>query len=214
MRNEVSVNFECFSNAADNNKQFIADVLKSLLVSGARVLEIGSGSGQHAVHFVNQLDEIIWQPADKEPYFDALERNLKGISLTGLKKPIYLDVAQFDITEHFDAVFCANVMHIISADLIPGLMAGVASLLDGGGLFILYGPYKYQGAFTTESNERFDGWLKANNVLSGIRDIELIKSKASIQQLELIDDLPMPANNQLLVFRKLDENDNGTVSSF
>ena len=114
MGNEVSVNFECFSNAADNNKQFIADVLKSLLVSGARVLEIGSGSGQHAVHFVNQLDEIIWQPADKEPYFDALERNLKGISLTGLEKPIYLDVAQFDITERFDAVFCANVMHIIS----------------------------------------------------------------------------------------------------
>lgn len=202
MRNEVSVNFERFNNAADNNKQFIADVLKSLLVPGARVFEIGSGSGQHAVHFVNQLDEIIWHPADKEPYFGALERNLRGISLTGLEKAIYLDVAHFDITGRFDAVFCANVIHIISADLIPGLMAGVASLLEGGGLFILYGPYKYQGAFTTESNERFDGWLRSNDALSGIRDIEFIQSEASMHQIELIEDIPMPANNQLLVFRK------------
>lgn len=202
MRNEVSVNFERFNNAADNNKQFIADVLKSLLVPGARVFEIGSGSGQHAVHFVNQLDKIIWHPADKEPYFGALERNLRGISLTGLEKAIYLDVAHFDITGRFDAVFCANVIHIISADLIPGLMAGVASLLEGGGLFILYGPYKYQGAFTTESNERFDGWLRSNDALSGIRDIEFIQSEASMHQIELIEDIPMPANNQLLVFRK------------
>ena len=154
MGNEVSANFELFNNAAENNQNFIADELKWLLVPGARVLEIGSGSGQHAVHFVIQLEDVNWQPADKEPYFGPLERNLKGISLEGLEKPIYLDVAQFDVTGCFDAVFCANVMHIMSADLIPSMMAGVASLLDDGGLFILYGPYKYKGAFTTESNAR------------------------------------------------------------
>ena len=206
MGNEVSANFELSNNAADNNKQFIADELKRLLVPGARVLEIGSGSGQHAVHVVNQLEDVSWQPADKEPYFAALERSLGGMSLSGIKKPVYLDVAQFGITGHFDAVFCANVMHIMSADLIPNMMAGVGSLLDSGGLFILYGPYKYEGAFTTLSNERFDGWLKSRDPLSGIRDIEVVQVEAKTHHLELIEDNPMPANNQLLVFRKLSEN--------
>jgi SAM-dependent methyltransferase len=205
MGNEVSANFELFNNAAENNKQFIADELKRLLVPGARVLEIGSGSGQHAVHFVNQLKEVSWQPADKEPYFGALERNLGGISLSGIEKPIYLDVAQFDTSGSFDAVFCANVMHIMSADLIPNMMAGVGSLLDSGGLFILYGPYKYEGAFTTQSNEKFDGWLKSRDPLSGIRDIKVVQAEANTHHLELIEDIPMPANNQLLVFRKSSE---------
>jgi cyclopropane fatty-acyl-phospholipid synthase-like methyltransferase len=206
MGNEVSANFELFNNAADNNKQFIADELKLLLVPGARVLEIGSGSGQHAVHVVNQLEDVSWQPSDKEPYFAALERNLGGISLSGIEKPVYLDVAQFDITGRFDAVFCANVMHIMSAHLIPNMMAGVGSLLDSGGLFILYGPYKYEGAFTTQSNERFDGWLKSRDPLSGIRDIEVVQAEAKTHHLELIEDNSMPANNQLLVFRKSSEN--------
>jgi len=206
MGNEVSANFELFNNAADNNKQFIADELKRLLVPGARVLEIGSGSGQHAVHVVTQLEDVSWQPADKEPYFGALLRNLGGLSLSGIEKPVYLDVAQFDIAGRFDAVFCANVIHIMSADLIPSMMAGVGSLLDSGGLFILYGPYKYEGAFTTESNENFDGWLRSRDPLSGIRDIEVVQVEAKTHQLELIEDNPMPANNQLLVFRKLSEN--------
>jgi len=99
MENEVSANFELFNNAANNNQQFIADELKRLLLPGARVLEIGSGSGQHACHFVTQLNEVSWQPTDKEPYFVVLERNLKPISLAGLEKPIYLDVEQFTITK-------------------------------------------------------------------------------------------------------------------
>lgn len=206
MGNEVSANFELFNNAADNNKQFIAGELKRLLVPGARVLEIGSGSGQHAVHFVSQLKEVSWQPTDRKPYFDALERNLGGITLSGVRKPIYLDIAQFDIAGSFDAVFCANVMHIMSADLIPNMMAGVASLLDSGGLFILYGPYKYEGAYTTLSNEKFDEWLKSRDPLSGIRDIEVVQAKAKTNHLDLIEDIPMPANNQFLVFRKSSEN--------
>ncbi|MBT3831468.1 MAG: DUF938 domain-containing protein, partial [Gammaproteobacteria bacterium] len=169
---------------------------------------------QHAVYFVNHLKEVNWQPADKEPYFGALERNLKRISLSGLEKPIYLDVAKFAIAGKFDAVFCANVMHIISADLIPSITAGVANLLDDGGLFILYGPYKYRGAFTTESNAKFDEWLKARDVRSGIRDIEVVQAEAETQRLELIEDIPMPANNRLLVFRKLSENHDVSNSGF
>ncbi len=206
MRSEVSANFELFSNAADNNKQFIADQLQRLISPGARVLEIGSGSGQHAVHCVSQLEDVSWQPADKEPYFEALEQNLGGISLSGLEKPIYLDIAQFDLKGRFEAVFCANVMHIMSADLIPDMMAGVSGLLDSGGLFILYGPYKYAGTFTTESNEKFDRWLKSRDPLSGIRDIDVVRAKAKAQHLEWVDDISMPANNQLLVFRKSSDN--------
>ena len=214
MGNEVSVNFELFSNAAENNQTYIADELKYLVVPGARVLEVGSGSGQHAVYFVDYLKEVNWQPTDKEPYFDALERNLNGMSLSGLEKPIYLDVTHFEIAGNFDAVFCANVMHIISADLIPCIVVGVASLLDVGGLFILYGPYKYEGAFTTESNAKFDTWLRSRDVRSGIRDIELVQSVAKAHLLELIEDISMPANNRLLVFRKFAVNDVVSDSGF
>jgi len=214
MGNEVSANFELFSNAADNNKQGIADELSRLLFSGARVLEIGSGSGQHALHFVSQLKKVSWQPADMDPYFGALERNLRGISLSGIEKPIYLDVAQFDIVGSYDAVFCANVMHIMPADLIPNMMEGVGSLLGNGGLFILYGPYKYEGAFTTGSNEKFDGWLKLRQPLSGVRDIEVVQAEAKTHYLELVEDIRMPANNQLLVFGKSSENHEGRGLGF
>lgn len=214
MENEVSANFELFNNAANNNQQFIADELKRLLLPGARVLEIGSGSGQHACHFVTQLNEVSWHPSDKEPYFVVLERNLKPISLAGLEKPIYLDVEQFTITKGFDAVFCANVTHIMSADLIPCMIAGVANLLDEGGLFILYGPYKYKGAFTTESNEKFDRWLKLSDVRSGIRDIESIQAEADRYSLNLIEDIQMPANNRLLVFRKASKGGDVSASRF
>ena len=214
MGNEVSANFELFNNAAENNQNFIADELKWLLVPGARVLEIGSGSGQHACHFVTQLNEVSWHPSDKEPYFVVLERNLKPISLAGLEKPIYLDVEQFTITKGFDAVFCANVMHIMPADLIPCMIAGVANLLDDGGLFILYGPYKYKGAFTTESNEKFDGWLKLSDVRSGIRDIESIQAESDRYSLNLIEDIQMPANNRLLVFRKASKGGDVSASRF
>lgn len=214
MENEVSANFELFNNAANNNQQFIADELKRLLLPGARVLEIGSGSGQHACHFVTQLNEVSWHPSDKEPYFVVLERNLKPISLAGLEKPIYLDVEQFTITKGFDAVFCANVIHIMSADLIPCMIAGVVNLLDEGGLFILYGPYKYKGAFTTESNEKFDRWLKLSDARSGIRDIESIQAESDRYSLNLIEDIQMPANNQLLVFRKASKGGDVSASRF
>ena len=214
MENEVSANFELFNSAANNNQQFIADELKRLLLPGARVLEIGSGSGQHACHFVTQLNEVSWHPSDKEPYFVVLERNLKPISLAGLEKPIYLDVEQFTITKGFDAVFCANVIHIMSADLIPCMIAGVANLLDEGGLFILYGPYKYKGAFTTESNEKFDRWLKLSDVRSGIRDIESIQAESDRYSLNLIEDIQMPANNRLLVFRKASKGGDVSASRF
>ena len=214
MENEVSANFELFNNAANNNQQFIADELKRLLLTGTRVLEIGSGSGQHACHFVAQLNEVSWHPSDKEPYFVVLERNLKPISLAGLEKPIYLDVEQFTITKGFDAVFCANVIHIMSADLIPCMIAGVANLLDEGGLFILYGPYKYKGAFTTESNEKFDRGLKLSDVRSGIRDIESIQAESDRYSLNLIEDIQMPANNRLLVFRKASKGGDVSASRF
>ncbi|MBT3869482.1 MAG: DUF938 domain-containing protein, partial [Gammaproteobacteria bacterium] len=97
---------------------------------------------------------------------------------------------------------------------IPSITAGGANLLDDGGLFILYGPYKYRGAFTTESNAKFDEWLKARDVRSGIRDIEVVQAEAETQRLELIEDVPMPANNRLLVFRKLSENHDVSNSGF
>lgn len=200
--NEVSAGFERFNRAADNNKAVILEQLQRLLSDGDSVLEVGSGSGQHAVYISNALNQIQWQPSDREPYFGSLQANLARVTLSNLAEPLYLDVSSFDIPGNFDAVFCANVLHIMPADLIEPMFAGVDRVLSGSGVFIVYGPFKYRGDFTTPSNEDFDGWLKAQAAHQGIRDIEMLMAEAERVGLTLREDNPMPANNQLLVFRR------------
>lgn len=202
--NEVSAGFERFNRAADNNKTVILEQLRRLLGDGDRVLEVGSGSGQHAVFIADALDKIQWQPSDREPYFSSLQANLAQVTLSNLAEPLYLDVSSFDVPGNFDAVFCANVFHIMPAELIEPMFAGVDRVLSGSGVFIVYGPFKYKGEFTTPSNEDFDGWLKSQETHQGIRDIEMLLAAAEPFGLALSEDNPMPANNQLLVFRRKD----------
>ncbi len=199
---EVSAGFERFNRAADNNKAAILEQLRRLLADGDRVLEIGSGSGQHAVFFADALPKVSWQPTDTEPYFASLQRNLQQISLPNLKSPLYLDVSDFVPPGKFHLAYCANVFHIMPAELIGAMFSGIGQSLMGQGRFVVYGPFKYGGAFTTASNESFHEWLKSQAPHQGIRDIEHLQEAASSAGMDLVEDNAMPSNNQLLVCRK------------
>lgn len=160
------------------------------------MLEIGSGSGQHAIYFASQLPMITWQPSDQGEYFEGLEQNLKNHAPDNVRPPIYLDLSDPDWPETVDVLYAANVNHIMPAALLPQMFASPAKIL------MFYGPYKYNGAFTTESNAEFDLWLKARNPLSGIRDIETMISLGGEAGYQLISDTAMPANNQFLLFTR------------
>ena len=211
--------FDNFSPAAENNKQPILDQLKIQFSAPATVLEIGSGSGQHAVFFAQALPHLQWQPADQAGYFQGLKKNISASELDNILPPVYLDLSDSNWpdnpAEHaarglgkdttvagIDHVYMANVLHIVSKPLVEAFFKGLPAVIQG--KLCLYGPFKYKGEFTSASNERFDGWLKSRDVDSGIRDIEWIVELAASCQLQLKVDVSMPANNQLLVFEKND----------
>ncbi len=166
-------------------------------------MEIGSGSGQHAIGFGKAFPHIQWQPADQGEYFEGLKVNIEQHAPANVATPVYLDLGStpWPVTET-DHIYCANVIHIMPASLLEPLFVGAASAMTSGGLLITYGPYKYKGEFTTESNKKFDAWLKSRNPLSGIRDIESLLTLGEKYGFEHLYDFDMPANNQMLVFKK------------
>ena len=194
---------EGFSQAADNNKTPILDVLKDWLKPGASVLEIGSGSGQHAIHFSQALSNIQWLPSDRPAVQSLLQHNAQQYGSSNLLIPITLDLAEPEWpASQIDAVYSANVLHIVSTDLGETMIKGAAQCLKADGLFILYGPFRYEGSFTTPSNAEFDDWLRLRDPNSGIRDFEWVDDLARAGDLVLKEDRSMPANNQCLVFQK------------
>ena len=197
----IADEFEMFNRAADNNKAPILAELKRLLIVGDTVLEIGSGSGQHAAYFAAEMPGITWQPTDRGPYFAALDANLSRVNLKNVEQVQYLDVEDFPDTLNADVAYCANVIHIMPEALIPRLFDGVRAALGDYGTFLLYGPFRYNGRCTTPSNEQFDAWLKEQDPIQGIRDIEAVSAEAERCGMQLAEDVSMPANNQLLVFK-------------
>lgn len=194
---------ERFSQAADNNKDPILAALRKILTKPGTILEIGSGSGQHAIFLGNGLPHVTWQPSDRADSLPALSNNLAEWAPDNVAEPLELDLNHADWPiDAIDAVFAANVLHIVSTDLGEALITGAGRRLTDGGKLICYGPFKYDGAFTTPSNASFDQWLKARDPASGIRDIEWVRDIAAKCDLELMADHDMPANNQLLVFEK------------
>ena len=158
------------------------------------MLEIGSGTGQHAAYFSRELPHLTWQASD-------VAQNLPGIRMWGAE-PIELDVDKEWPRPNVDAVFSANTAHIMSWPQVERMFAGVACLLPAAGLFALYGPFNYRGRPTSESNARFDAMLRASDPASGLRNCEAILELAQREGLALAEDNAMPANNRLLVFRK------------
>ena len=195
---------EQFSQAAENNKSAITEVLGDWLRAGASVLEIGSGSGQHAIHVASTLTHVSWQPTEHPNRLEILASNLARCAPSNVQVPLRLDLAQNEWPKRsVDCVFSANVIHIVSESLGERLIVGGAQATVTDGLLVLYGPFKYRGKFTTDSNRDFDRWLRDRDEKSGVRSFEWVEHIAEREGLTLVEDRAMPANNQSLVFRKI-----------
>ncbi|MFV1998348.1 MAG: DUF938 domain-containing protein [Acidiferrobacterales bacterium] len=191
------------ADACDRNRDPILEVIRPWLSNSGRVLEIGSGTGQHAVYFSRQLPHLTWIASDKQDAHAGIRLWLEEAGLPNTSGPVLLDLAQEPWPEvDADVVFTANTMHIISWPLVQALFSGVGCLLQSRGLFMVYGPFNYDGRFTSDSNSRFDRWLKDRDTNSGIRNFEDVDAMAQNAGLELCDDIEMPANNRILVWKR------------
>lgn len=192
-----------YSQACENNKKFILDLICDFFMPGDQVLEIASGTGQHVCYFAEQMPQVIWLPSETEEGLPILFAGLEGVTQSNILAPVALNVQQTKWpTTSADGVFSANSLHIMSVDAGKDFIAGVGRVLKPGGFLCIYGPFKYEGEYTTSSNADFDGWLKHRDPQSGIRDFEQVDSMAKLAGLEIEEDYSMPANNQLLVWRK------------
>ncbi len=201
-----------FSQACENNKQAIVTILKSAFSATKNVLEIGSGTGQHACYFSDNLPHLLWQTSDLPLNHDSINQRIEQHNQISqnLLKPITIDLnhdwqrQSIGLAQHdnFDGIFTANTLHIVSWSLVVKFFSGVANYLAENGTLCIYGPFNYQGNFTSPSNANFDIWLKDRDKNSGIRDFEAIIELATSAGLTLIDDHTMPANNRLLVLMK------------
>ncbi len=192
-----------FSEACERNRTPILAVLREILPLQGRVLEIGSGSGQHAVHFGAALPGIVWQTSDLPQHHAGIRAWIDESALSNVLPPLALDAN--DVAwpvAAVDAVFSANTLHIMPWPAVEKLFAGVGRVLAAGGTLCLYGPFNYGGRHTSESNARFDAWLQQRDPASGIRDFEAVDQLAQTNGLVLMRDFAMPANNRLLVWRK------------
>ena len=192
-----------FSPACARNSEPIATVLVPLLRATQSLLEIGSGTGQHAVFLGARMGHQVWQPSDVTENLAGIRQWVDDAALPNVLPPVRLDVDQaLWPVERTGAVFTANTLHIISWPSTQNLFKGVSRILDAYGLFCAYGPFRYDAAHTSESNATFDAALRARDPHSGIRDFEEVNELAQANCMSLQNDFPMPANNRLLVFRK------------
>ena len=192
-----------FAESCAENRAPILAVLAEVFADRRHVLEIGSGTGQHAVYFAPALPHLVWQTADVPQHHAGIRMWLAEAALPNVRAPLALDVN--DSAWHggrYDAVFSANTLHIMSWPEVEKFFAGAGLVLEPGGVLAVYGPFNYGGAYTSDSNARFDAWLKARDPASGVRDFEAVDALARAQGLELERDIAMPANNRTLVWRK------------
>jgi SAM-dependent methyltransferase len=191
-----------FSDACERNREPILSVLRRVFGDRTAVLEIGSGTGQHAAYFAPALPHLAWQPSDVAENLPSIRLWREEAQTPRLAEPIELDVDRPFPDLEADAVFSANTCHIISWPQVERMFAAVAALLAKRGVFALYGPFNYGGKHTSPSNAEFDAWLRGRDSKSGVRDFEAIDALAKRHRLVLEEDNAMPANNRLLVFRK------------
>lgn len=191
-----------FSEACERNRDPILAVLRSALADRSSVLEIGSGTGQHAAYFAKNLPHLSWQTSDLNVNRASIRAWQEEVGAENLLPPLELDVNGTWPAQGYDAVFTANTCHIMAWSEVKAMFAGVGRLLGPRGVFILYGPFNYQGRFTSPSNQRFDEYLRTNASHMGIRNFEDIRALAAEQAMSLEQDHDMPANNRLLVFSK------------
>lgn len=194
-----------FAQSSEENKQVILAQLRILYDDVKTVLEIGSGTGQHAVYFAQQLEHLKWQPTELASNLSGINLWLEDAQLNNIEAPLELNVEQnnWRLPTSYDAVFTANTLHIMSLQHVELLFKGLDNVLNEDGLFCCYGPFNKNGKFTSESNASFDVWLKQRDSVSGIRDMAELTAFAERASLKLMDDIEMPANNRILVWKKV-----------
>jgi SAM-dependent methyltransferase len=191
-----------FSEACERNREPILSVLKRVFSDRNRVLEIGSGTGQHAAYFAPALPHLVWQPGDVAEHLPGIRLWVEETAAPNLRAPLELDVDRAWPDIAADAVFSANTCHIMSWPQVERMLGGIGRLLPVRGVFALYGPFNYGGRHSSESNARFDAMLRSRDPQSGLRDIEALLALGEREYLEKEEDIAMPANNRLLVFRR------------
>jgi SAM-dependent methyltransferase len=192
-----------FSSAAERNRQPILEQLQTLFPTNGSVLEVGSGTGQHAVFFTKNLPGLLWQPSDKEENLAGLEARFAAEGNENILPLLKLDVTLDPWPGYsYDAAYSANTAHIMPWEAVVAMFGGVAEHLEINARFCLYGPFNVDNRFTSPSNAQFDASLRARDSRMGIRDMSMMESLANIKEMTLEYKIEMPANNFLLVFKK------------
>jgi len=201
-----------FSQACERNKDPILEVIRPFLKDAKSVLEVGSGTGQHGLYFAQNLNSLSWQTSDQIQYLDGINAQIENarqnsLELTNLLSPFALDVTQPQWLPNklahlkYDAVYSANTFHIMAWAQVQAFFEGLPQVVSKGSYLIVYGPFKYKGQFTSDSNESFDQDLRSRGVGSAIRDFEEVDQLAKMVGFNLVKDIAMPANNQCLVWQ-------------
>lgn len=192
-----------FAESCEENKQAILEVIAPLFQNSRYVLEIGSGTGQHAVYFAASMPHLVWQTSDREEHHPGIRAWLRDDGPPNALPPLSLDVESDAWPDKsYDAVFSANTAHIMSVSQVEAMFRGVAGIMAPNALFALYGPFNYDARYTSDSNARFDQWLKGRDPLSGIKNFEHLDELARKGGLEFKADYEMPANNRILLWWK------------
>ena len=193
-----------YSESCDQNRRPILDVIQPLLQSAQSVLEIGSGTGQHAVYFAKKMPHLVWQSSDQGLYHAGIQQWIDATNLSNVLPPLALNVSTDTwITQQYDAVFSANTLHIMSDANVEDFFAHIDAVIKPQGSLLIYGPFNYQAHYTSASNARFDQWLKSRDVLSGIKGFEWVNQLAQQAGLSLQYDYAMPANNRILYWQSI-----------
>lgn len=196
------MNEKPFSPACDRNQAPILEILRTHFADRSTVLEIGSGTGQHAVHFATHLPHLNWQTSDRAENLPGIQAWLADAALPNTPATLTLDVGGEWPAQRFDAVFSANTLHIMSWEEVETLFARLPDVLAADAMVTIYGPFRYNGRHTSDSNAAFDASLKASVPHRGIRDFEAVDALAQGIGLRLVEDRAMPANNRCLVWRR------------
>jgi len=192
-----------FAPACERNREPILSVLRAHFADRTHVLEIGSGTGQHAVHFAAALPHLVWQTSDVPENLPGIRQWLDEANLPNTPAPIELDVGGAAWpSERYDALFSANTLHIMSWPEVEQLFAHIARIATADAKLAIYGPFNVDGKFTSASNAAFDESLKARAPHMGIRDRAAVDALARKAGFALIDDAAMPANNRTLVWQR------------
>jgi hypothetical protein len=184
------------------NRAPILEVLREHFANSHKVLEIGSGTGQHAIHFAAALPHLLWQCSDRADALPGISAWLASAARPNTPAPLALDVSAPWPAQGFNALFSANTLHIMRWQDVENLFRNIPTALESPARVVIYGPFNYGGRYTSAGNAEFDQWLKARDAHQGIRDFEAVCALAADAGLQLIEDRAMPANNRCLVWQR------------